>query len=381
MAPQSDSNNENNKKSLTGTFMRAALTGAKYTLKGVGIYLWPFAARWDRPFSRLGAKKKMVRGLKGSAAFAGVLILNQAFQTATGTLFPTGEEFMQAQGLNPALAQQLSDRPIRVRERDMWGTLHALNDIPTIFGVAGSAAMMAMPGQAYALPGENGAANMVLRYTPFAKYTHCAVMTQGDVSARETIAALGGFDPDYIEDTHITDRESQLAVDFHEFSHCGSDNSAHGMPEYDADIKGVLLLAKELDNPEIARAFMYARALGTIAHDHDTALFMDAALRGLALPRAQTTLNGATQDAFALARLYMRNEMKKETGVDYTIGNDPAATARALETVLKQYGKLLSPAGKRRAELYVEAVQYFMPQSYAAGHLPLPAPAAPAPQP
>jgi hypothetical protein len=352
--------------SLAWRFARVAGKTAKFSLKAVGIYLWPFAARWQRPFSRQGAKKKLVRSFRAAAALTGVLVAHQAVHTGTGLLFPTGEDYLKSQGLNPALAEKLSDRPIRVRERNAAGLIHAANDLPTIFGLATGVAMLGMEGQAYAIPGENTPGNIILQYTPLAQYTHCSVMTQGNVSARTTIAALGNISEGQIENIRISDRESQLMVVFHEFRHCDSHNRRLDgrVAEHDADVNGVLTLAKELKNPEIARTMLYARALGTIAHGHDTALYLDAAMNNRPLPESAAELTRPTEDAFDLASLYLRNRLDK----DYSRGalhNNPTLTAYALTQVMKDYGELLSPTGQRRAELYIEAVQYFMPNAYA----------------
>ena len=359
--------NDNN-PGLAHKFARAAGTGLKYTLKAVGIYLWPIAARWDRPFSRQGAVKKTRRFLRGTGALALVLAGHQVLHTGTGMLFPTGEDYMQSQGLDPALARQLSDNTIRVRQRDFWGTLHAANDLPTIFGLATTITMMSIPGQAYAIPGHNGT-GALLRHTPLGQYLHCSVMLQDDVTARETVATLAGVSPHQIENIKISDHESRLAVAFHEFRHCDSDNAANeGLAEGDADARGILLLAETLKNPEIARTMLYARALSQRAHSHDTALYLDAAMRGEPLPADIEETAQPTSDAFALADIYMRSAMADDPR------STPVKTAVALRAIIARYGELLSPAAQRRAELYIEAVAYFMPRALAAAP-PVPGPA------
>lgn len=346
--------------SLSRRFARAAGAGAKFTLKAAGIYLWPFAARWEKPFSRLGAKKKLQRFVRGGAAFGAVLVAHQVVHSGTGMLFPTAEDFLAARGLDPALAQQLSDHKIRVRSRDFWGTTHALNDIPTIFGLAMTGVAMATPGQAYAVPGHGSVLDMALRASPLAHWAHCPVMLQAeDVTVRDTVAALGNIQPRHIEQTRISDEDSRMAVAFHEFRHCHTANhEGHDMAEADSDVNGVLLYAQVRDNPEIARHFLYARALSRTAHGHDTALALDAAINGTAAPESAAATARPTADAFALADIYMRQFMAAD------LRPTPVKTAHALQRVMTEHGALFSDAAKRRAELYIEAVQYFMPHAF-----------------
>lgn len=346
---------EKRRGALSAFFNSRAAQGCKLALKAAGLYLWPFAARWDRPFSREGAWQKLRRIRRGGTAFALLLIAHQVIQGGTGTLFPTGEEYLRAQNLDPALVQELSDRPMRIRGRGFWGRLHAMNDMPTIVGVMSGVGLMALPGNAYAMPGENRG-NLLSRVLPPA-FTHCRVMLQGDVDARTTLALLANMPREKLEHVPLTDREAQLAVAFHEMAHCHSGNRANA-PEGDADARGIGALAKALDRPEIAQAFLYARALNANASSHDTALYFDAARQGKTLEPAVSAESGrASRDIFTLSAIFMRN-VQRDDGRDIHV-----LRALAMKQLLHGYGNLLDDKAKRRATLYIEAVDYYMPQA------------------
>lgn len=361
MEPSND-NNGQPPRGLRALFRNVAGGNPlKTALKLAGIYMWPPAARWDNPFSREGLAHKRRRFLRGAAAVGIVLTGHQLIHSGTGMFFPTAEDYLKSQGLDPKLAAQLSDNTIRVRQHDFWGRLHAANDLPSA-GMLFSLLMINMPGQAHAIPNHGSVINHALRFTPFNNFVQCPVMLQSPgITARETVAMLGNVPAKQIERIQITDRESQLAVAFHEFRHCASANALDGsLREADSDGTGVGLLAKTLGNPEIARTMLYTRALGTQAHDHDTALAMDMMMRGRQLPLDDKSVQQATRDAFAFADMYVRNN-----AFNPMPDNETLTMALALRDGLANYDELFSPLAKRRAELYIEAVEYFMPDAWA----------------
>jgi hypothetical protein len=355
--------NDNKPRGLRALF-RNVTSGhpLKIVLKVAGLYMWPPAARWDNPFSREGFRHKTRRFMRGAAAVGIVLTGHQIVHSGTGMLFPTAEDYLKSQGLDPKLAVELSDNTIRVRQHDFWGRLHAAHDLPSI-GFIFSSAMINMPGQAHAIPNHDSLINHALLFTPFSNFVQCPVMLQSpEITARDTVAMLGDIPKGRIERLQITDRESQLAVAFHEFRHCASANALDGsLREADSDGTGVGLLAKTLGNPEIARTMLYARALGTEAHGHDTALAMDMVMRGRQLPLDDEAVQQATRDVFNFAHMYMSNN-----AFDPMPLNDSLKYALALRDGLANYGELFSPMAKRRAELYIEAVEYFMPDAWEA---------------
>ena len=355
-------------KEKSGHATRKAVGYIAKLFRAVDIYMWPFAARWKKPFSWEGFKKRSVRTMRGITAFAGVLVLHQLFQAGTSLLFPTGQDFLRKEGLDPALATQLSDKKIRVRSRDFWGKAHALNDAPTILGIAVMGLVQSSPEQAYAIP--NQIVPLHKLSTSFNVLNQCRVLLEDKekTTAKDFVSFLTKIPKENIEHVPITDRESFLSVTFHEFAHCDSKNRDAGpLSEMDADSRGVWLAAQTLKNPEIIKVFLYARAMSTKSHGHDTALYLDAKIRNQPLPKELSpAFKRPTDDVFALVDLYKNNyrgadgkrvlAREKDTP-------DYIKKAMMLKAVLEHHSDLLSDLGKRRAELYIEAVKYFIPSS------------------
>lgn len=360
MEPSNDNNVPPGRtRGLSALFRNAAQHPFKTALKLIGLYLWPPAARWDNPFSREGAKHKFRRFLRGTAAVGIVLAGHQVVHSTTGMLFPTAEDYLQSQGLDPRLAAQVSDNTIRVRQHDFWGRLHAANDLPSA-GALLSWMMINTPGQAHAIPNHDSLFNYALRYTPLHNFVQCPVMLQApDTTARDSIAMLGDIAPGQIERIRVTDEQMRMAVAFHEFRHCASGNALEGvLAEGEADGTGVVTYARAVNNPDIALTVLYARALGRDAHGHDTALVMDSMMRGRPVPADEDAALRPSRDVFALAGMFARQRMAASPL------SEPLKTAVALTHVMRDYGDLLSPRAQRRAQLYIEAVAYFMPDAW-----------------
>lgn len=357
-------------RKIIGQVGRGVILG----LKALGIYMWPFAARWKHPFSWLGFKKKLIRTLRGTAAFIGVVLAHQFVHAGTSRAFPTGEEELESRGIDPAIARELSDATIRVRHRDFLGTAHYFNDFPTILGPLAGLAFQGMPDNAYAIPNDyrEDDENVFKSYL-----SGCLVLLQDEsVTSRDFISLLTGIPKNRIENLPLSDRESFDAVTFHEFAHCHSENrKAAPLAEADADVRGAFRAAAVHGNPEIPKAVLYGRAMTRGANGHDTSLYLDAALNGLPLPQDGPTLLQATRDAFTLAALYNRNVLhnsnpEKEDALilDQKIIEEQSwqkimQTYDALRLVLRDEQKLLTPESRRRAELYIEAVEYFSPRA------------------
>lgn len=328
-----------------------------------GLFIWPFSVR------------PVLRALWAQRYVVPVIVAQQIIHAATTSLFPTGEEFLQRQGFDPQIAAQLSDLQIRVRERNFGGKLHTYTDFPTLFGMLQSKALRAEPVQAYALI---LSANSIMG--------RCPVLLQDkNVTARQTIGSLAGLsdkDAEKIEHMPISDRESFFAATFHEFRHCSTENFASDdalqsefgqKAEADADHYGLSAAAKAFNNPEIVRVYKYARALNMNIEGHDTALYLDTPERDRPA-LLSSGMSRPTANAFALLDMYMENnkspKAEGDTGVRsryYVSVTQHIAQARAMEELLAQDKTLFTPYARRRAELYVEAVQYFFPKAYAEG--------------
>lgn len=350
--------------------------GTKLVMKGVGIWLWPPAARFERPFSRIGAQMKLKRGIKALAAIIGVVVAQNVVQVGTAQLFPTGEDFLKTQGIDPKYVKDVSDHRIRVRSRDFWGKLHATFDIPTIFGVVQSLGMQSQSVQAWAI---RGIGNSVKGETHSNFRNDCMVMLpRPDITVKEAINAMTGIPKDMIENTPASDREIFLAFTFHEFAHCDTQNGKTAFKEEDADLRGIPTAAKITGNKELTVLLMHARAMNTTAGDHDTSLYLDAAIKKETLPDNFSEMENDSSDLFTLAELYKERKYgikKPPTAEDFkaVLGGKPPKAERpeflkeveAIRYVLQNHSDLLSANAIRRGQMYIEAAAYFAPKAVA----------------
>jgi hypothetical protein len=138
------------------------------------------------------------------------------------------------------------------------------------------------------------------------------------------------------KDFPVTRREIDAVVLLHEITHCS------GADEDEADWQGMTIAARELKNPEIIRFYFNRRAVYQadmlnrfIGDSHDTTLYLDAKMRGRAPPTwAERRAANAEAGAFIRSGALMAwSEIPKD----------------------------LSPLARRRVELYVEALRYFVP--------------------
>jgi hypothetical protein len=345
-----------------------------------------------------------VRALMGGASLIAVYAANDIAHTLTvPLLFPTGQDYLKAQGLDPKIADELSDRPIRVRGRDFIGEVHAATDTATLPGVLYSLMILGAKGNAFAIPS----------YGSVISRGDCVVtVPDPDLKAADFLEALTAIPAEKFKNLRVSDREMRLAVTFHEFSHCDTGNRAvPSKAESDADIRGVLKEAtKVFDNPEIGRTMLYARVLtpylamgmndGLSLHKvqiedpHDAALDIDHAMHpGSPAPAADASeeLNALSAIDNRLIKNHNENEIEKALANPQGEGvfdaikklsdsaqrmNEPAYLKKAYlyKDLLAHHRDMMSPSAQRKATLYLEALDYFGLNGAAAAKAPARAP-------
>lgn len=358
---------------LRDIYNTSAMKAVRLAGRGIKNYLWPF-----RVWKAIKAQKYVIP----------VLIAHQLIQTPTVLLFPKAEDYLKDHGVSADVAKKLSDRDIRVRERNFLGTLHSYNDLPTVIGMMQGAATLMEPAQAYAHP---DLATRLLGQCP-------VTMPAKDVTARHALAALANLNDTEtadIENIPMTDEQARMAIAFHEFSHCDTHNNQVDPAEYDgdrmkalqaipnhaeddADARGLPMAGRVFKNPEIPVAFLYARALNKYVGAHDTSLYLDAVLHGQKPPRELDAMQ-ATADVFAQLSIYQRLHEPQEPVIKL-VDQDGNVTpikpetntkideAIALEHLVKEHPDMFNDLSRRRAELFIDAVKYFYPTKYAQAH-------------
>lgn len=277
----------------------------------------------------------LFKALAGTATAA--FAIQGALLLGLPHLLPTAEDFLISEGLDPAIAATLSDKPIRVLERNVPGTLLMLANFPYNAGTV-----------------------IKTMDDPYAAFSHshpslsneCYVVIPTP-NAEDVISHVTGRD---IHTTKVTDQDMRLVATLHEFRHCHSDNKGS---HADADWHAITTAAQETGHQDIIKAEIYARTLYPSWEDHDIALYLDAALHKNSLPTLQD-MHKATKQAYDYAGYYLRDADNLNHFLAGDIQNIPARDlADAFNSVLFFHDSNLEPLTRRRTELYIEAVQYF----------------------
>ena len=346
-------------------------------VRAVRAYVWPF---------RIG------KALWAQRLIIPVLLAHQMIQTPTVYLFPKAEDFLKDQGISASVAKELSDRDIRVRQRNFLGRLHSYNDLPTLIGMYEGYNTLLEPAQAYAHP---DLATRLLGQCP-------VTLSDPDLTARDAVAALANLSEDeaaQIENIPVSDKEIRTAIAFHEFRHCDTKNTAVDPNSYpdallasaaipnhaesDADAHGYEVASRVFHDPGINKTMLYARALNTHVGAHDTALYLDAYIRKQPLPRELDAMQ-ATKDVFSQLEIYQRNNAGKLDPDEPSLNgqdqdpmdaldklfalvakNQKVEDAIALQQLVAIHPDMFSDLAKQRAQLFVDAVKYFYPAQLA----------------
>jgi len=313
-------------------------------------------------------------------------LLAHAVHIGSSFLLPGAPDIIVQQGVSPAQAAhitaQLSDRSIRVREKNRAGMLHGALGGALNFS-AKEIRLAADPKAAYAVTG--------LQTTLFGLcYT---TMTDANMSMRDKLIDYLYLPPETVTHNPVSARDSYLLTAFHEYRHCHSDNDfgTTVLNEADADLKALEAIAMVSDNPEIGRAWLYFRALALHGTDHDTALFLyygnfyeqDTAQHAAMAAESQQGVK-AIEALYPDATRQLTGDERWRSG--QWDGRDLHLRTQLLaaRTALAERQDL-SDHARKRIELFIEAAEYYgpslrttpmAPQQSARWHpLPQPAPA------
>ena len=283
-------------------------------------------------------------------AAAGAVVTSQLLAPMTGRLFPTAEDYLKQRGIDPEIISELSDREIRVRSRNFSGITHAVFETPfTVPSLYTRRKILAAPYNAYATRGIR-----IDNLSLYNIFNRCMVMMPSeDISAKKFISIATGIPEDMIEDIPVTDTEMFMTIGFHEFRHCHTDNASIApLTEGDADIGAIRASMKVFKNPEIFPMWLHFRAMA-LDDEHNTSLLLDHARRSLDIPSMEL-IHHANKEALILARVYLDTDSDRPHHIRY---------AEAFKMALEINGHTMSALAKRRAELYIEAAEYFAPTS------------------
>jgi hypothetical protein len=247
-------------------------------------------------------------------------------QPAATMLFPRAEKVLEEEGLRPEIVQELAPgKKVYIRTDNFWGKTHALFDRNPI----------KIPFQYWAeIRNESSA----------------GAYTLPSVFGRVPSSICGVYMKSIVFPAKVDYQKSLL----HEIRHCSKDNegffdffSSNVLAEGDADYHAIEVLARERKNPDLKRYYFSEKSRwGFLDQDHDTALYLDAKFRQVALP-SRKEMNEATD--------YLNN-LVKTVGKGGVLSIKESCNGKGASEVCKFSinGKEMSQVTLRRIQLFAQ---------------------------
>lgn len=268
--------------------------------------------------------------------------------------FPTIEEYMGKKGFDPCLAQNISDGCIRIRDRATPpGALHREFDFIYL-------------GTGFSFTEQF---NNVLSATGnHSKNLHFIDIPDTIMTAGGFLSWKYGLPSNLVEFEPLSRKKSLLHGLLHEITHHQPEQVLMGrlMQETDSDIQANIALFDEgvLTKEDLHHLMLY-RAID-LGANYDMALYLDAHIRGAPLPTEKEMLSAAYELGLSQGVMQSNDPPLQErswiTGLN-------SGGAEYLGNIYEGFYRLLNsnaceelpPSSRRRAELFMEAIETFVP--------------------
>lgn len=312
--------------------------------------------------------KGVLVGIFTAAAAYGALGTAVATSEYSLRLFPSGEEALEDLGIPASELANLSDNPVWVKSKSNLSKFH---DMLMLWGQGHTDAS----SYEYAVINDD---DMAFAQGFGALDSSCSVtMAREDLRITDFISISYSISPNMIERDLTPTEDVQRIMLTHEIAHCSTDNRIHGsvathFAEISADQVASEVVAPYLEHPQSIDAWRHFRALALYyPSTHDTALIVDEVgselIQSKIFPRPE--MADATREVLleTMTELHVRfsNDL---TALEFSLD---AYTNFSDFRYVEMYKILLeklaedafeSSLATRRAEMYVEAVEFFSPQ-------------------
>lgn len=305
------------------------------------------------------AMKLAFTGLAGWAA-------SVAIHMGTGRSFPTAEETLQRMGHDPALVKKLTDYPYPIRVRDLTtnaGYVHAYLDLLWLpFDLSN---ITDLPDEKLPMSKYGGLAH---------KFRIAYIDLPGEAPTfKEELTYSYGVSPELVERDPVPGHMLKLFVLMHEFGHSKLANQGLGrIPnEAECDIAAMPEAENVFPGENISMANRYYRFLEDSAN-YDMALYLDARATGGKVPTDEELLKTGYNFGYVFAFLQANDPHPSERDwgkgrtnpADLEMGYKIEGAYRMLrgtDQLKPKARERFTPDVKRRAELFLEAANYYMP--------------------
>lgn len=291
---------------------------------------------------------------KNAKTLAALFLINQLLFPLAGNLFPSAEKYLENEGIDPEIVNSLTNANVRVHDSKItYKYYHLASQIPALIGI-----IAYKKSYNPDIEGSIAHSDKGIPYTLHDVFNHGHVrLPPKDLRADDFIQTMTGIPKSRIENLGLSDQEARMLASFHEFRHTDDDNGYGRFAEADSDYHTGIALAKAFNKPELEKLPLYLRAANAYAQSesfHQTALSVDAMMRGAPIP-SDEEIHSAIEEIFGKLDQYKKHTSKRQ----------PAAIkyAQSFRAMLNDPNANLSPLGKRRAELYIEAMEFFVPKA------------------
>ncbi len=290
------------------------------------------------------------------------LLLSSCIMMPTAKLFPSAEDILKKEGVDPAILTTLTDSDVYIGSQDQMERLYFILRAPHILAHLGMAYyydyIKSSPGNAYL---DKASLFDIRSWLGGEDYSLLLLVEKENLSAEQLTSNITTIPRAYIEYTGVSARDIFLHMLLHEIRHSATANKKlpRHLKEADADYHASIASVDGLSgNPEIKKVavnnyilIQFLRIADPAQESpHNIALYLDARFRELE-PPDKDDVTAATREAYEKMRPYLRADDKRDRFIRYT---------EAFRQLLTD-DKTLPPLARRTAELYVEAVEYHAP--------------------
>lgn len=319
------------------------------------IYLFPIAFK-----KKPGQKLPRLDTTNTLAKMVLAIMMNIIAAPFLTLTLPRAEDYLRDNDMDPALAQTLAgDKTVRIIPRNLWGTFYTASMIPSLPGALWASKKFGSP-ECNAYSTKYNVLPLVWRQAlimPLGE--HCFTKNYAYFNYNLSLSTAN-FLPAF-------DNDLKKYVFLHELAHLHEkndaaravwdDNETHQdiitlAAETEADVRSLQAVYNE--KLEALKIASYLRAMDIFSPNHDTSLYLDALVHNQTPPNIIEMVIAQTN---AVSRI-----------LSTALNDDNLATHEKLITVVRKVldnpeNRNMDPLTKRRLELYVEAVEYLMPET------------------
>lgn len=289
-----------------------------------------------------------------------VLGVNQGVQQGTGLAFDDAEEYLKQAGYPEYVVSEFSDDNIKIRHRNRVGIAHTAHDAPPLISFFSEVTSDRLKNDA--VPSTNGGLGTLLNMNkwlkmakPYAKdyLNQFVTLPREDATSQEIIAQFREVPEELLNSLDVEDEKLRQAMVLYALKLVEHENQGEDVDnsKVDALVYAFDTVSEMHNDPSLKEMVFPLVAIDFEKLDiDDSALAFDAYSSG-APELDKREVREAIRE---LADLFPEGHNQ--------YSDDMVSKLRVFQNILEQHGEELSPLAYRRAEMFIEGVEYFVPE-------------------